>query len=129
MMKNNKISKLVFTRGKEKDNNMKTSELFEINYDYHSLSKVQQPLQLLLLYTSFPIADFLIVPVQITSIPQYGENAVSPHNQKEVQPLYYADTFMELYKKIVSRLLLLYTSFPIADFLIVPVQITSIPSC
>lgn len=34
---------------------------------------------------------------------QYGENAVSPHNQKEVQPLYYADTFMELYKKIVSR--------------------------
>lgn len=30
---------------------------------------------------------------------QYGENAINPHNQKEVQPLYYADTFMELYKK------------------------------
>lgn len=28
---------------------------------------------------------------------QYGENAVNPHNQKEVQPLYYSDTFMELY--------------------------------
>lgn len=33
---------------------------------------------------------------------QYGENAVSPHNQKEVQPLYYSDTFMELYEKITS---------------------------
>lgn len=32
---------------------------------------------------------------------QYGENAVSPHNQKEIQPLYYADTFMELYNKII----------------------------
>ncbi len=32
---------------------------------------------------------------------QYGENAVSPHNQKEVQPLYYVDTFMELYGKII----------------------------
>lgn len=31
---------------------------------------------------------------------QYGENAVNPHNQKEVQPLYYADTFMELYIKL-----------------------------
>ena len=29
---------------------------------------------------------------------QYGENAVNPHNQKEVQPLYYTDTFMELYQ-------------------------------
>lgn len=28
---------------------------------------------------------------------QYGENAVNSHNQKEVQPLYYADTFMSLY--------------------------------
>lgn len=28
---------------------------------------------------------------------QYGENAVNPHNQKEVQPLYYENTFMELY--------------------------------
>lgn len=27
---------------------------------------------------------------------QYGENAVNPHNHKEVQPLYYSDTFMEL---------------------------------
>lgn len=29
---------------------------------------------------------------------KYGENAISPHNQKEVQPLYYSDTFMELYR-------------------------------
>ena len=28
---------------------------------------------------------------------KYGENAVSPHNQKEVQPLYYSDTFNELF--------------------------------
>lgn len=27
----------------------------------------------------------------------YGENAISPKNQREVQPLYYADTFMELF--------------------------------
>ena len=33
---------------------------------------------------------------------QSGENAVSPHNQKEVQPLYYVDTFMELYNEIIS---------------------------
>lgn len=32
---------------------------------------------------------------------KYGENAVSPHNQKEVQPLYYADTFMELYDLVI----------------------------
>lgn len=32
---------------------------------------------------------------------EYGENAVSPHNQKEVQPLYYADTFMELYDLVI----------------------------
>ncbi|MCI8378651.1 MAG: hypothetical protein HFH72_09055 [Lachnospiraceae bacterium] len=31
---------------------------------------------------------------------KYGENAVSPHNQKEVQPLYYEDTFMELYNEV-----------------------------
>ncbi len=31
---------------------------------------------------------------------QYGENAVSPYNQREVQPLYYSDTFMELYTKV-----------------------------
>lgn len=31
---------------------------------------------------------------------KYGENAVSPHNQKEVQPLYYADSFMELFDKV-----------------------------
>lgn len=33
---------------------------------------------------------------------QYGENAVNPHNQKEVQPLYYSDTFMELYEKVIG---------------------------
>lgn len=33
---------------------------------------------------------------------KYGENAVSPHNQKEVQPLYYEDTFIDLYEKVVS---------------------------
>lgn len=33
---------------------------------------------------------------------QYGENAVSPYNQKEVQPLYYSDTFMELYEKVIG---------------------------
>lgn len=31
---------------------------------------------------------------------EYGENAVSPHNQKEVQPLYYEDKFMELFEKL-----------------------------
>lgn len=31
---------------------------------------------------------------------KYGENAISPHNQKEVQPLYYSDTFMELYRAV-----------------------------
>lgn len=30
----------------------------------------------------------------------YGENAVSPHNQREVQPLYYSDTFMELFGRM-----------------------------
>ena len=32
---------------------------------------------------------------------QYGENAVNPHNQKEVQPLYYSDVFMKLYNQII----------------------------
>lgn len=31
---------------------------------------------------------------------KYGENAVNPHNQKEVQPLYYEDTFMQLYSEV-----------------------------
>ena len=31
---------------------------------------------------------------------KYGENVVSPHNQREVQPLYYSDTFMELWANI-----------------------------
>lgn len=29
---------------------------------------------------------------------KYGENAVSPHNHKEVQPLYYSDLFVELFE-------------------------------
>lgn len=33
---------------------------------------------------------------------KYGENAVNPHNQKEVQPLYYSDTFMGLYGIVVG---------------------------
>ncbi len=33
---------------------------------------------------------------------RYGENAVNPHSQKEVQPLYYEDSFMELYEKVVG---------------------------
>ncbi len=32
---------------------------------------------------------------------KYGENAVSPYNQKEVQPLYYTDRFAELCQKVV----------------------------
>ena len=28
-----------------------------------------------------------------------GENSMSLHNQKEVQPMYYSETFMELYNK------------------------------
>ncbi len=32
---------------------------------------------------------------------KYGENAVNPHNQKEVQPLYYEDTFRQLYSEVV----------------------------
>ena len=33
---------------------------------------------------------------------RYGENAVSPHNQKEVQPLYYSDTFNELFDMVMT---------------------------
>lgn len=33
---------------------------------------------------------------------KYGENAVSPKNMRETQPLYYEDTFMELYKEITD---------------------------
>lgn len=32
---------------------------------------------------------------------EYGENAVSPHNQKEVQPLYYVDKFRDLYNIVI----------------------------
>lgn len=32
---------------------------------------------------------------------EYGENAVNPLNQKEVQPLYYEDTFMQMYSGVV----------------------------
>ena len=34
---------------------------------------------------------------------RYGENAVSPHNQKETQPLYYEDTFRELADAVLER--------------------------
>lgn len=34
---------------------------------------------------------------------KYGENAVSPHCQREVQPLYYADSFKELFNAVVSQ--------------------------
>lgn len=33
---------------------------------------------------------------------KYGENAVSPKNMRETQPLYYEDAFMELYKEITD---------------------------
>ena len=33
---------------------------------------------------------------------KYGENMVSPHNQREVQPLYYEDSFDELYELAVG---------------------------
>ena len=33
---------------------------------------------------------------------KYGENAVNPHNQKEVQPLYYSDIFLELYEEVTK---------------------------
>lgn len=32
----------------------------------------------------------------------YGENAVNTHNQKEVQPLYYEDSFIELYEHVMN---------------------------
>ena len=31
---------------------------------------------------------------------KYGENLVTPHNQRELQPYYYVDSFMELYNKV-----------------------------
>lgn len=33
---------------------------------------------------------------------KYGENQISPHNPREVQPLYYEDTFKELFDLVVS---------------------------
>lgn len=32
----------------------------------------------------------------------YGKNLISPHNQREVQPHYYEDTFMELVNKVLA---------------------------
>lgn len=32
---------------------------------------------------------------------QYGENVISPRNQREVQPLYYVDTFEELFNLVI----------------------------
>ena len=34
---------------------------------------------------------------------KYGENAVSPHNQKETQPLYYEDVFQELVDEVLRK--------------------------
>lgn len=34
---------------------------------------------------------------------KYGENAVSPQCQREVQPMYYADSFEELFNIVVSK--------------------------
>ncbi len=31
---------------------------------------------------------------------KYGENAISPYNQKETQPLYYSDSFKELFETV-----------------------------
>lgn len=33
---------------------------------------------------------------------KYGENSMSLHNQKEVQPMYYSETFMDLYRTCIS---------------------------
>ena len=33
---------------------------------------------------------------------KYGENLVSPHNQLEVQPYYYEDTFKELFDAVMN---------------------------
>lgn len=35
---------------------------------------------------------------------KYGENLLNPKNQKEVQPYYYSDTFLELYENVSGRL-------------------------
>ena len=32
----------------------------------------------------------------------YGENQISPQNPREVQPLYYRDSFMDLFRKVVG---------------------------
>jgi len=34
---------------------------------------------------------------------QYGENLISPKNQKEVQPYYYSDSFEELYSLVAEK--------------------------
>lgn len=34
---------------------------------------------------------------------QYGENVINTHNQREVQPLYYKDTFMDLYNSLMGH--------------------------
>lgn len=34
---------------------------------------------------------------------KYGENAVSPQCQREVQPMYYADSFEELFSQVVNQ--------------------------
>lgn len=33
---------------------------------------------------------------------KYGENSMSLHNQKEVQPMYYSETFMDLYRTCIN---------------------------
>ena len=33
---------------------------------------------------------------------KYGENQINPKNPKETQPLYYEDSFMELYQNVVG---------------------------
>jgi len=35
---------------------------------------------------------------------KYGENLVSPKNQREVQPYYYVDSFMELYDIVIEQM-------------------------
>jgi Rha family phage regulatory protein len=35
---------------------------------------------------------------------KYGENAVSPQNQREVQPMYYDDSFKELFDMVVDQI-------------------------
>ena len=36
---------------------------------------------------------------------KYGENAISPKNNQETQPLYYVDTFEELYHLVMQEVL------------------------